>query len=61
MFLYIEVVVLYSLSLISFAIHHAGMLRSDRSLVEKVFGDGMARVLVCTATLAWYYFFYLYG
>ena len=29
------------------------MLRSDRNLVEKVFSDGMARVLVCTATLAW--------
>ena len=36
-----------------FAIHHAGMLRSDRNLVEKVFSDGTARVLVCTATLAW--------
>nr|CAH0109762.1 unnamed protein product [Daphnia galeata] len=36
-----------------FAIHHAGMLRSDRNLVEKMFADGMARVLVCTATLAW--------
>lgn len=29
------------------------MLRSDRNLVEKVFHDGNARVLVCTATLAW--------
>lgn len=36
-----------------FAIHHAGMLRTDRNLVEKMFADGMARVLVCTATLAW--------
>jgi activating signal cointegrator complex subunit 3 len=33
-----------------FAIHHAGMLRSDRNLVEKVFSEGHARVLVCTAT-----------
>lgn len=35
------------------AIHHAGMLRSDRMLVEKYFADGFIRVLVCTATLAW--------
>lgn len=35
------------------AIHHAGMLRSDRVLVEKYFADGFIRVLVCTATLAW--------
>lgn len=34
-------------------IHHAGMLRSDRVLVEKYFADGFIRVLVCTATLAW--------
>lgn len=36
-----------------FGFHHAGMLRSDRSLVEKLFGDGVIKVLVCTATLAW--------
>ena len=36
-----------------FAMHHAGMLRSDRNLVEKYFGSGQIRVLVCTATLAW--------
>lgn len=36
-----------------FAVHHAGMLRSDRNLIEKYFGDGLCRVLVCTATLAW--------
>lgn len=35
------------------AMHHAGMLRQDRSLVEKYFGDGLIKVLVCTATLAW--------
>lgn len=34
-------------------IHHAGMLRSDRILVEKYFAEGYIRVLVCTATLAW--------
>merc|ERR1719312_2240534 len=36
-----------------FAMHHAGMLRSDRNLVEKYFASGQIRVLVCTATLAW--------
>lgn len=36
-----------------FAIHHAGMLRSDRNLVERLFREGHIRVLVCTATLAW--------
>ena len=36
-----------------FSIHHAGMLRSDRNLVEQLFSDGFIKVLVCTATLAW--------
>ncbi|ORY79832.1 antiviral helicase SLH1 [Protomyces lactucae-debilis] len=36
-----------------FGIHHAGMLRSDRNLVEKYFGSGVLKVLCCTATLAW--------
>lgn len=36
-----------------FAMHHAGMLRTDRSLVEKYFTEGHIKVLVCTATLAW--------
>jgi len=36
-----------------FGIHHAGMLRSDRSLCEKLFMAGHIRVLICTATLAW--------
>ena len=35
------------------AFHHAGMLRGDRNLVEKYFADGLVKVLVCTATLAW--------
>jgi activating signal cointegrator complex subunit 3 len=35
------------------AIHHAGMLRADRTMVEKYFAEGVIRVLVCTATLAW--------
>jgi len=29
------------------------MLRADRNLVEKLFSDGLIRVLCCTATLAW--------
>ena len=36
-----------------FGIHHAGMLRQDRSLVEQLFSKGFIKVLVCTATLAW--------
>lgn len=36
-----------------FAIHHAGMHRTDRQLVEELFGDGHVQVLVSTATLAW--------
>jgi antiviral helicase SLH1 len=34
-------------------IHHAGMARSDRNLAERLFGDGILKVLCCTATLAW--------
>jgi activating signal cointegrator complex subunit 3 len=34
-------------------IHHAGMLRNDRKLVERMFNDGAIKVLCCTATLAW--------
>ena len=34
-------------------IHHAGMARSDRNLMEKLFGSGVLKVLCCTATLAW--------
>jgi len=36
-----------------FAIHHAGMVRSDRTLVEDLFSDKHVQVLVSTATLAW--------
>jgi hypothetical protein len=36
-----------------FAIHHAGMAREDRGLIEELFADGNIQVLVCTATLAW--------
>ena len=34
-------------------VHHAGMLRPERTLAENLFKEGVARVLVCTATLAW--------
>ncbi|PWA00513.1 hypothetical protein BB558_003420 [Smittium angustum] len=36
-----------------FAVHHAGMTRADRTLVEELFSDGHVQVLVSTATLAW--------
>lgn len=36
-----------------FAIHHAGMVRSDRTLVEDLFSDKHIQVLISTATLAW--------
>ncbi|KAL6571973.1 DExH-box ATP-dependent RNA helicase DExH12 [Orobanche minor] len=36
-----------------FAIHHAGMIRADRQIVEELFADGHVQVLVSTATLAW--------
>lgn len=36
-----------------FGVHHAGMLRSDRNLTEKLFLSGAIKVLCCTATLAW--------
>ena len=36
-----------------FAIHHAGLCRSDRTAVEELFGQGLIQVLVSTMTLAW--------
>ncbi|KAI0960008.1 hypothetical protein AcW1_004658 [Taiwanofungus camphoratus] len=36
-----------------FGIHHAGMLRSDRNLMERMFEARAIKVLCCTATLAW--------
>ncbi|KAK1376654.1 hypothetical protein POM88_032847 [Heracleum sosnowskyi] len=36
-----------------FAIHHAGLNRADRQIVEELFADGHIQVLVSTATLAW--------
>ncbi|KAK7403671.1 putative steryl acetyl hydrolase mug81 [Neonectria punicea] len=34
-------------------IHHAGMARADRNLMERFFAEGVLKVLCCTATLAW--------
>ena len=34
-------------------VHHAGMARADRNLMERLFTDGVTKVLCCTATLAW--------
>ncbi|OTA69437.1 Sec63 Brl domain-containing protein [Hypoxylon sp. EC38] len=34
-------------------IHHAGLTRSDRNLMERLFAEGVIKVLCCTATLAW--------
>ena len=36
-----------------FGVHHAGMLRKDRNLVEGLFHKGDIKVLVSTSTLAW--------
>ncbi|ORZ33314.1 Sec63 Brl domain-domain-containing protein [Catenaria anguillulae PL171] len=36
-----------------FGMHHAGMLRADRTLTERLFAAGVIKVLFCTATLAW--------
>nr|XP_045603528.1 activating signal cointegrator 1 complex subunit 3-like [Procambarus clarkii] len=36
-----------------FGVHHAGLLRADRTLIETLFSRGIIKVLVCTATLAW--------
>ena len=33
--------------------HHAGLARSDRNLMERLFAHGVLKVLCCTATLAW--------
>lgn len=34
-------------------IHHAGLPRTDRKIVERLFAEGALRLLCCTATLAW--------
>ncbi|KAM0749869.1 Sec63-domain-containing protein [Meredithblackwellia eburnea MCA 4105] len=38
---------------VGFGIHHAGMLRSDRNITERMFEANVTKVLCCTATLAW--------
>ena len=38
---------------LGFGIHHAGLNKSERSLVEDLFAQGHLKVLVSTATLAW--------
>ncbi|KAF9066554.1 Sec63 Brl domain-containing protein [Rhodocollybia butyracea] len=45
--------VLRDLLAFGIGIHHAGLSREDRALVEELFADGSLMVLVCTATLAW--------
>jgi pre-mRNA-splicing helicase BRR2 len=39
--------------LFGFVVHHAGMSREDRTLVEELFTDGSVQVLVCAVTLPW--------
>eukprot|EP01052_Picozoa_sp_SAG31_P018219 SAG31_NODE_1282_length_9017_cov_10.333146_5_plen_643_part_00 len=41
------------LFLAGLGIHHAGMLRPDRLLIEKLFERGLIKVLMATATLSW--------
>ena len=36
-----------------FGCHNAGMARTDRNFVERIFSEGAINVLCCTATLAW--------
>ena len=36
-----------------FGCHNAGMARSDRNYIERIFSEGAIKVLCCTATLAW--------
>ena len=36
-----------------FSVHHAGMLRKDRNMVEDMFHNGDIKVLCSTSTLAW--------
>ena len=38
---------------VGIGIHHAGMLRSDRNIMENAFSNGLTKILCCTATLAW--------
>lgn len=38
---------------VGLGIHHAGMLRTDRNISERLFEQNVTKILVCTATLAW--------
>ncbi|KAH9253298.1 hypothetical protein BASA81_008649 [Batrachochytrium salamandrivorans] len=42
-----------SLFPLGMGIHHAGMAREDRSLMEEMFTVGAISILCCTSTLAW--------
>lgn len=44
---------LIKLSNFSVGFHHAGMVRNDRNIVEKMFKNGDIKILLATATLAW--------
>ena len=37
----------------SFAVHHAGICKTNHELVEDLFADRHIAVLCCTTTLAW--------
>ena len=44
---------LYPLFQSGICCHHAGLVRSDRNIVERLFKESHFAVLICTATLAW--------
>uniref|UniRef100_A0A0N4ZRT8 U5 small nuclear ribonucleoprotein 200 kDa helicase n=1 Tax=Parastrongyloides trichosuri TaxID=131310 RepID=A0A0N4ZRT8_PARTI len=44
---------LLELFCLGFGVHHAGMQKSERNLIEAMFLAGNISVLFCTATLAW--------
>uniref|UniRef100_A0A0K0FM75 U5 small nuclear ribonucleoprotein 200 kDa helicase n=1 Tax=Strongyloides venezuelensis TaxID=75913 RepID=A0A0K0FM75_STRVS len=44
---------LLELFCLGFGVHHAGMQRSERNIIESMFLSGYISVLFCTATLAW--------
>nr|CCC95039.1 putative ATP-dependent RNA helicase [Trypanosoma congolense IL3000] len=44
---------LSSLFAAGFGVHHAGLVRHDRTSTENLFRGGYIKVLVCTSTLAW--------
>ncbi|UKJ88034.2 DEAD-box helicase [Theileria orientalis] len=48
-----KLMTLRTLAEYSISIHHAGLSKSDRDLVEDMFKAGLVKLLVCTSTLAW--------